>query len=650
MFPGMSDGAVREELAKRFIDSVYINVRGYPDEPALTGISSNWLMPQGTLWSLAQEWSDPIFNELIPDLYAKDEVRPDYNLSPGRELTVDQTKMYVIFRERPFPRPYEGTDSLWFHLENRCYGRIGEDAVSPTIYIGEDFVDSLFCTYNVPDPDEFIEDSRDGGLHAGSCLCSFDYDGNGQQDLLIGDITATDVTLAYIDDLGPMPDEATELETGWPADNISVDMHVFNCGYFEDFDNDGIRDLMITPSNGTESEDRESCWFYKNVGTNEDIEVNLITNSLVQDDMIDIGSISFPRVLDYNADGLPDLIIGSRGKYQDGGLYQEKVWLLENTGSPTYPIFTLITENFSGLNDLGIGDHMAPTFGDIDADGDMDMVIGENSGNLLIFENEGGFGNPVSFNLGFTVLQDDEGEVDLGGNLIPQLFDLDQDGLLDLVVGERNGNINFLRNEGSAENYDFVLYEDSIGNIITDIDGNNIGYCSPWLYLDDDGNIDALIGTEKGTIFDVQDLSADSMVTWTIADSSAFGVYNGIRASPTLHDLDSDNIPDIINGDRSGGLGLYMGGEFPSSIAENGYLPSISIYPNPSEGTITIEQDGKPLNGNIIITDITGREIMASRAKGRLSVELDISSLADGLYHVHFVTANSRLVSTLIKR
>ncbi len=541
-------------------------------------------------------------------------------------------------------------DSLWFQLENRCYGSIGEDAVSPDIYIGQDFIDGEFCTYNVPNPSEIIDGSKDGGLHSGSCLCSFDYDGNGQQDLLIGDITARDVTLVYIEDQGNQPDSATAIETDFPLDDVPMDVHVFNCGYFEDFDNDGVRDLMITPSNGTESEDRESCWFYKNTGTDDDVEVELQNTSFIQDEMIDIGSISFPRMLDYNADGLDDLVIGSRGKYQDGGLYLEKIWLFENTGSANFPVFTFVTENFSGLNDLGIGDHMVPTFGDIDDDGDMDMVIGEGSGQLLIFENQGGSGNEVDFDLGYTILQDEDGNVDLGGNLVPQLFDLDQDGLLDLVVGERNGNINYLRNEGTASDYDFVLYSDTMGNIITDMDGNQIGYCSPWLYLDDNGNIDAVIGTEKGNIFDVQDLTADTLLTWNIVDSSAFGIFNGIRANPILTDIDNDDQPDILNGDHSGGIGLYMGGEFPSNIAEYSIPPSFSIYPNPSEGLVTIQQEGRSLKGQVVITDLQGREVLAKQVADLPSVDIDISSLSDGLYHIHLIDGTSRMVQPLVKQ
>lgn len=105
--PGVSD---------TFYDSFDSNYFGYPNEPKLTAINSNWLCPQGTLWSLAKEWSDPMFNELLLGLYNKDDQRPDFYLQPGEELTVNQSRMFVILRERPFPTITKGMQSPWFAL------------------------------------------------------------------------------------------------------------------------------------------------------------------------------------------------------------------------------------------------------------------------------------------------------------------------------------------------------------------------------------------------------------------------------------------------------------------------------------------------------------------------------------------------------
>jgi hypothetical protein len=99
-----------------FVDSFEHNFLGYPDDPQLFGINNNWLCPTGNLWALAKEWSDPMFNELIPGLYRRADSRPDFNLQPGKELEVDDSKMFVIFRERPFPTMAQRNFSPWFKL------------------------------------------------------------------------------------------------------------------------------------------------------------------------------------------------------------------------------------------------------------------------------------------------------------------------------------------------------------------------------------------------------------------------------------------------------------------------------------------------------------------------------------------------------
>lgn len=102
-------------VGARFIDSFEVNNIGYPDSPRLVAINSNWLCPTGNLWALAKEWSDPMFNELLVGLYRSDS-RPDINLDPGKELAVGDGKMYVIFRERPFPTLTQGRSSPYFKL------------------------------------------------------------------------------------------------------------------------------------------------------------------------------------------------------------------------------------------------------------------------------------------------------------------------------------------------------------------------------------------------------------------------------------------------------------------------------------------------------------------------------------------------------
>jgi hypothetical protein len=81
------------------------------------GLSTqNLSMPQGVLWQLAQEYCDPIFNELYVDQLPADDlekVSPD-SLRGG--LAVDDSAMVVVLRRKPFPLVDEDFLSDWFEL------------------------------------------------------------------------------------------------------------------------------------------------------------------------------------------------------------------------------------------------------------------------------------------------------------------------------------------------------------------------------------------------------------------------------------------------------------------------------------------------------------------------------------------------------
>ncbi len=79
----------------------------------LQGFSINWLTPTGNLWQLAQQWSDPLFNELFTDVLPRGRL---LQFRPEQELLAKDSRLTVIFREKPFPTLERGTESEWFKL------------------------------------------------------------------------------------------------------------------------------------------------------------------------------------------------------------------------------------------------------------------------------------------------------------------------------------------------------------------------------------------------------------------------------------------------------------------------------------------------------------------------------------------------------
>src|SRR6185295_3087351 len=124
-----------------------------------------------------------------------------------------------------------------------------------------------------------------------------------------------------------------------------------------------------------------------------------------------------------------------------------------NIGSPSAPVFASLDNPF---NPSGIFAYNAtPSFGDLDADGDVDAVVGDSDGVLHYFKNSGTSSAPALTEVIGAANPFDT--FDVGRNATPTLTDLDGDGDLDLVVGEVNGfDLTYFLNTGTASAPVFV--------------------------------------------------------------------------------------------------------------------------------------------------------------------------------------------------
>ena len=67
-------------------------------------------------------------------------------------------------------------------------------------------------------------------------------------------------------------------------------------------DEDGYlrRDIESIVDDIAFSENFESCWMYENTGQNNSPDFNFVQTNFLQNDMIDLGTSSFPIFYDYN--------------------------------------------------------------------------------------------------------------------------------------------------------------------------------------------------------------------------------------------------------------------------------------------------------------------------------------------------------------
>jgi len=218
----------------------------------------------------------------------------------------------------------------------------------------------------------------------------------------------------------------------------------------------------------------------------------------------------------------------------------------ENTSTnSSIPAFMQV-QNPAPLGLSNIGPFAVPRFVDIDNDGDLDAFSGENDGTINFFEN---IGNSTAPDFQFPVL-------DIYENAYPALVDIDADGDLDLFTGEKNGSISYFENIGSSQNPDFVLRSTNNAFGIT-YSSNYSSYSTPtFVDIDNDGDFDLFIGQGDGRINFFENIGTSTNPSFTfISDDNAFGLStlgapanSGRETSPYFVDIDSDGDFDAFVG------------------------------------------------------------------------------------------------------
>lgn len=147
----------------------------------------------------------------------------------------------------------------------------------------------------------------------------------------------------------------------------------------------------------------------------------------------------------------------------------------------------------------------------------------------------------------------------------PAPCDFNSDGRLDFICGSADGRFYYFEGIGMKTNY-----ETSVATMLTDYEGNalNVGaYSSPTLFdIDGDGLDEIISGSEGGTVYAFHTLRNEENPSSLAFEPTGVVLDTGLPDSMVSGgDLNGDGITDLAIGSRTGEMRVYYG------FCEDGY-------------------------------------------------------------------------------
>ena len=330
---------------------------------------------------------------------------------------------------------------------------------------------------------------------------------------------------------------------------------------------------------------------------------------------VTISSFAAHSNVDCDNDGIKDLVV-TQSEFENvkGVLYYK------NTGTNAVPSYSFQQRNFLQDEMIDVGEGAAPVFFDYDADGLLDLVIGNikksvtdstTSTGLTLYRNTGtslapeftfitddyaGLQSLALVGLFYPAFADldndgdedmviglDDGKlihftnnagvgnpanfvnqvynymnIDVGQAAAPQLIDMNRDGKPDLVIGCKNGFIRYFENLGTPSSPFFPMSatKDTLGSIVLQYSGTSSDGYVVPFVFDQGGTYHLLASNMNGQIYLYGNIEGNLFGTYNLIDSVVFTVA-GIRYGYNITVSGAD-----INGDTLVDMivGMYGGG------------------------------------------------------------------------------------------
>ena len=273
---------------------------------------------------------------------------------------------------------------------------------------------------------------------------------------------------------------------------------------------------------------------------------------------------------------------------------------------------------------------LVPTLGDLSGDGRPDLLVGAFDGSVRYLRATGPFA--------FELVDEAVARLKVGSNAAPALGDLNGDGRLDLLVGKASGFIEHFRNVGTGSQ---PLFFRTTETFVTRADVKSTPALAD---VDGDGDLDLVVGTQTGAIVRYENTG--------IAQEAAFAGYTSLVAAtpaaplpadtaPLLGDLDGDGDLDLLFGESSGGFLFYRNNRLASAVEPSAAAGAVIVrhapQPNPSRQAVALYVElAAPVPVEVCVFDLLGRQVACAGTQplgaGVHALALDLRDAAAGVY------------------
>lgn len=576
----------------------------------------------------------------------------DVDYLTNRDLCLSSIAYY---QNTTLDRKLNCSDTSTFEIPDFCWGNIGENnkaqiIINPTCFFTRRY--QYFAK-----------------KHCGTkTILVWDMDGDGDSDLFFGNSEAVTTPVIYAEngkkDLNHPIDTMIRIDTSFFSNEVMRHIPLAAAGHKVDVNLDGKMDLIFATNEsfpeGKINQTNQVATFF-NTGTTNSPVLTYQDNSFLVGDMVDLGGEVMPALVDIDGDNDFDLIVATNGDQALTGDSMDRLVFFENVGSAQSPMFHLRDTNFLNLASSKYRG-MKISFGDLNSDNKVDLAVGTSNQGLFLYLNQSDGTNYdfVQFNKNLDNFTDQA--------IAPCLYDVDNDGLTDLILGEYYGSVKYYRNEGSAVTPDFVLKDNLMGDTLinelrlTTLIRNNkeydtlvyatVGNSVPIMGdIEGDGNLDLVVGTIQGKVvkmtLDGRKVSGKYTISrdfFTFNDKGSVLLDLGSYSTPAFADLNKDGIADFVIGNSRGGLNFFLGVKSVHVEDESSSNQNPLLYPNPAQQVVKIELTEK---SHWKVFNLQG-QLMLAGTSDEGQTQIDVSTWTNGLYFIQYhqgeVTTQSKFV------